>query len=241
MFLALFINPLLCLFHIIIHALFKSILSLLAGSMIHIQYNYQSIYKIKINHSFIFIIFLLVGSVLIISLSKEIMIQSFNYIIIASFSWIILCIGGVSTILYTLKIYIHCFYFLEYLNVHDKLIITPSYTLNNDYLTSYPFYFSDISPYPIFPLLSGLKIFVFPFDVIHSSGSYSSGIKIDTIPGRINVAATLRALIKGEHRGFCFESRGQGHSSMLLLGLTIILFDSLQLISFILFDVTFDY
>ena len=82
----LFINPLLCLFHIIIHALFKSILSLLAGSMIHIQYNYQSIYKIKINHSFIFIIFLLVGSVLIISLSKEIMIQSFNYIIIASFS-----------------------------------------------------------------------------------------------------------------------------------------------------------
>ena len=113
MFLALFINPLLCLFHIIIHALFKSILSLLAGSMIHIQYNYQSIYKIKINHSFIFIIFLLVGSVLIISLSKEIMIQSFNYIIIASFSWIILCIGGVSTILYTLKIYIHCFYFCD--------------------------------------------------------------------------------------------------------------------------------
>ena len=165
MFLALFINPLLCLFHIIIHALFKSILSLLAGSMIHIQYNYQSIYKIKINHSFIFIIFLLVGSVLIISLSKEIMIQSFNYIIIASFSWIILCIGGVSTILYTLKIYIHCFYFLEYLNVHDKLIITPSYTLNNDYLTSYPFYFSDISPYPIFPLfiillLLNPKIFI---------------------------------------------------------------------------------
>jgi len=62
--------------------------------------------------------------------------------------------------------------------VNDKLIITPSYTLNNDYLTSYPFYFSDISPYPIFPLLSGLKIFVFPFDVIHSSGSYSSGIII---------------------------------------------------------------
>ena len=57
--------------------------------------------------------------------------------------------------------------------------------------------------------------------MIHSFGSYSSGIKIDTIPGRINVAATLRALIKGEHRGFRFESRGQGHSSTLLLGLTI--------------------
>ena len=50
--------------------------------------------------------------------------------------------------------------------------ITPSYTLNNDYLISYPFYFFDISPYIIFPLLSGLKIFVFPFDVIHSFGFY---------------------------------------------------------------------
>jgi len=49
--------------------------------------------------------------------------------------------------------------------VNDKLIITPSYTLNNDYLTSYPFYFSDISPYPIFPLfiillLLNPKIFI---------------------------------------------------------------------------------
>lgn len=98
----------------------------------------------------------------------------------------------------------------------------PSFTLNNNnFDVIYPFYFFDINSYIIFPLLSGLKIFVFSFDVIHSFGFYSFGIKIDTIPGRINVATTLRALIKGEHRGFCFELCGQGHSSMLLLGLTI--------------------
>ena len=47
------------------------------------------------------------------------------------------------------------------------------------------------------------------------------GIKIDAIPGRINLASTLRSLFKGEHRGFCFELCGQGHSSMLIVGLIL--------------------
>ena len=49
---------------------------------------------------------------------------------------------------------------------------------------------------------------------------YCFGIKIDAIPGRINLASTLRSLFKGEHRGFCFELCGQGHSSMLIVGIT---------------------
>ena len=50
-------------------------------------------------------------------------------------------------------------------------------------------------------------------------GFYSWGIKIDAIPGRINVASTLRLLWKGEYRGKCFELRGQGHVVMLLQSL----------------------
>jgi NADH-quinone oxidoreductase subunit L len=42
MFIALLINPILCFYHIVVHSLFKSILFLLAGSLIHIQYNYQN-------------------------------------------------------------------------------------------------------------------------------------------------------------------------------------------------------
>ena len=57
--------------------------------------------------------------------------------------------------------------------------------------------------------------------MIHSLGFYSFGIKIDAIPGRINLADTLRSLFKGEHRGFCFELCGQGHSSMLIVGLLL--------------------
>ena len=50
-------------------------------------------------------------------------------------------------------------------------------------------------------------------------GIYSWGIKIDAIPGRINVATTLRLLNKGEYRGKCFELCGQGHLSMAIAAL----------------------
>jgi cytochrome c oxidase subunit 2 len=79
----------------------------------------------------------------------------------------------------------------------------------------------DMSNYFIIPLYSIVKIYCISFDVIHSFGINSFGIKIDSIPGQINLAATIRAIIKGEHRGFCYELCGQGHSSMLLLLLSI--------------------
>ena len=76
MFIALLINPVFTLYHIIIHAIFKSLLFLLSGSLIHIQSHYQSIYKLKIKHTFIKTILLFTGSVLILSLSKETIIYS---------------------------------------------------------------------------------------------------------------------------------------------------------------------
>ena len=84
-----------------------------------------------------------------------------------------------------------------------------------------PFYLFDINRFLIIPLWTSFKIIVFSFDVIHSLGFYCFGIKIDAIPGRINLASTLRSLFKGEHRGFCFELCGQGHSSMLIVGLIL--------------------
>ena len=85
----------------------------------------------------------------------------------------------------------------------------------------FPFYLFDINRFLIIPLWTSFKIIVFSFDVIHSLGFYCFGIKIDAIPWRINLASTLRSLFKGEHRGFCFELCGQGHSSMLIVGLII--------------------
>ena len=87
----------------------------------------------------------------------------------------------------------------------------------------FPFYLFDINRFLIIPLWTSFKIIVFSFDVIHSLGFYCFGIKIDAIPARINLGSTLRSLFKGEHRGFCFELCGQGHSSMLIVGLILTL------------------
>ena len=50
---------------------------------------------------------------------------------------------------------------------------------------------------------------------------FSFGIKIDAIPGRFNFTSTIRTLIKGEHRGMCYELCGLGHSSTLTIGLVL--------------------
>ena len=85
------------------------------------------------------------------------------------------------------------------------------------------FYLFDINRLIIFPLFSSFKLNILSFDVIHCLGLYSFGIKIDGIPGRIHLGSTLRSIFKGEHRGFCFELCGQGHSSMLIAGVSFIL------------------
>ena len=77
-------------------------------------------------------------------------------------------------------------------------------------------YLYDISQYILLPVYSFIRLFVISFDVIHTLGFYSLGIKIDAIPGRINLATTMRLLWKGEYRGKCFEPCGQGHFSMMI-------------------------
>ena len=77
-------------------------------------------------------------------------------------------------------------------------------------------YLFDISQYILLPMYSFIRLYVYSFDVIHTFSFYSWGIKIDAIPGRVNLATTLRLLNKGEYRGKCFELCGQGHLSMMI-------------------------
>ena len=92
--------------------------------------------------------------------------------------------------------------------------------IHNLNLINYLFYFFTTNTTLLIPILSIIRFFVFSYDVIHSLGIYSFGIKIDAIPGRFNFTSTIRTLIKGEHRGSCFELCGHGHSSMLIKGKT---------------------
>ena len=89
----------------------------------------------------------------------------------------------------------------------------------NDYPTIISRYLIEISQYILLPIYSFVRLFVYSFDVIHTLGIYSWGIKIDAIPGRINYAITLRLLNKGEYKGKCFELCGQSHLGMTIASL----------------------
>lgn len=110
MYVGLLLNPFLCLFHVIIHAVFKSLLFILAGIIIHYTLSYQSIYKMKINHSFIKILFILASCVLVMSLSKEIIIYSSLIQLSLSVFSINLWLGAGFTFLYVIKIYSYLFF-----------------------------------------------------------------------------------------------------------------------------------
>ena len=103
---------------------------------------------------------------------------------------------------------------------NDDFIAIRLKTKNETRLIIYSYLF-DISQYILLPIYSFIRLFVYSFDVIHTLGFYSWGIKIDAIPGRINLGTTLRLLWKGEYRGKCFELCGQGHLSMLLLSIVV--------------------
>lgn len=109
MFIALLINPLLSLYHITVHSLFKSLLFLLGGSLIHIENNYQNIYKMKTNYKLYCIIYILISNTLVLSISKETIIICIVLFISSPFSFSVLIVCAIFTTLYTLKIYFYCF------------------------------------------------------------------------------------------------------------------------------------
>lgn len=74
------------------------------------------------------------------------------------------------------------------------------------------------------PLLPTIRPFVPSHDATHSSGTHPSGIKIDAIPGRPNATTPIRTLIKGEHRGSRYESRGYGHPPTLTVGMVLLVY-----------------
>jgi len=89
------------------------------------------------------------------------------------------------------------------------------------YLNYYSQYYETFGSIFILPLFASIKLCVYSYDVIHSFGIYSLGIKMDAIPGRFNMTSCFRTNVKGELRGFCYELCGYSHSTMLILGLVL--------------------
>lgn len=132
------------------------------------------------------------------------------------------------------KVYDHLYYihYLKLIEQLNKAVIALSRNQFNYYICLYiplkqylclyfPLqykainYLFDIFQYILLPIYSFIRLIVSSFDVIHTIGFYSLGIKIDAIPGKINSTTIIRLLNKGEYRGKCFELCGQGHLLMM--------------------------
>ena len=67
----------------------------------------------------------------------------------------------------------------------------------------------------ILSINTSLKFILISYDVIHSFGLNEFGIKLDTIPGRINSSLFINSILfSGIYNGFCYELCGRGHSIM---------------------------
>lgn len=97
------------LYHVIVHAYFKSLLFLLAGSLIHVSANFQSFYRLK---SYCYLLKSLFAVALLLSLfnySKE-MILSYSYVALAvSSQFYMFTLAIVVSVLYSLKLFVHIF------------------------------------------------------------------------------------------------------------------------------------
>ena len=99
----------LALFHILVHALFKSLASIIAGSLIHSSIHYQSIYKMKINNSFVQLIFLVNSFILILSTSKEGIIYPVSNPLSSTFVLLLLILGSLLSIGYATRLLFYIF------------------------------------------------------------------------------------------------------------------------------------
>lgn len=65
----------------------------------------------------------------------------------------------------------------------------------------------------ILPFSAYSRIFLTRRDVLHSLGVPRFGVKLDSIPGRLN-AISIEPLILGVYPGSCYELCGSGHRAM---------------------------
>ena len=99
-------------------------LSILSGTLIHTQLNQQSIYRIKINNSLINVSYIQLSTILILSISKEGIINSLNFCISSYFIFILSLFGSIFTTLYSVKVWYYCF--VWGVNITATPLFTPS-------------------------------------------------------------------------------------------------------------------
>lgn len=94
--------------------MFKSLLFLVSGSIIHISGAFQSIYKIRIGSISIRCSYIGSSLCLILALSKEYIINTSLYLTNSMYIYILYSIGGLLTCVYSMIFYIYVFHLYIY-------------------------------------------------------------------------------------------------------------------------------
>lgn len=118
-----------CIYHIIVHALFKSLLFLNCGSLIHINLNYQTLYKIKSFNIIIKSLFIICYILLILNYSKEGIISFLNYNLSNFIVIYITIIGILFSFVYFFKLYVFLFNYNLYIYFNSFILIFYSLTI----------------------------------------------------------------------------------------------------------------
>lgn len=144
MFVGLLTSPNIVLYHIIVHAFFKSYLFIVAGSIIHASNHYQNIYKLTMTSS-VLGLFIINNIILITAISKEAILYTSYYFMTSLALNVLLLISTLLTICYVLHLlyYItcsyclidagltyYCFLFLFYILWHMISYMSDVYFLN---------------------------------------------------------------------------------------------------------------
>jgi len=112
-----------CIYHIIVHALFKSLLFLNCGSLIHINLNYQTLYKIKSFNIIIKSLFIICYILLILNYSKEGIISFLNYNLSNFIVIYITIIGILFSFVYFFKLYVFLFNYNLYIYFNFFILV----------------------------------------------------------------------------------------------------------------------
>lgn len=127
MFIGLLVSPSIVLYHIIIHAFFKSALFILAGTLIHASNHYQNLYRLQLS-SALFAPFIANNFILVTALSKELLIYSINYYLCSLFLLALLLISTLLTLAYTIRL----LFYIWWLHIsHNNCLQSSSATHGN--------------------------------------------------------------------------------------------------------------
>jgi len=97
------------LYHVVVHAFFKSLLFLLAGSLIHVSNNWQSFYRLKSSCYMLKSLFIVSLGLSLLNYSKELLLNYSYAALAVSSHFYLFALAIVVSFVYSLRLFVNVF------------------------------------------------------------------------------------------------------------------------------------